>query len=79
MKKLTIFAAIAFVFALSSCNKAKDCKCTTFQQWDIEDMTPMTTESTLHIDKGECSDNNITSSMEAMGQHYTQTIECVEI
>lgn len=79
MKKLAILAAVAFVFSLSSCDKSKDCKCTTTQEWDIEDMEPATTVQTIHIDEGECSDGNTTATMNAGGQTYTQKTDCVEI
>ena len=78
MKKLTILFAVAFIFALSSCNKGKDCKCTTVQKWDIEGMDGVT-EQMIHIDKGECSDGNTTANMNMGGQQYTQTTTCVEI
>ena len=81
MKKITILTAVAFVFMLASCDKGKDCKCTSTQQWDIEEMEePMVTEVTGHIESGECSDGDGTATMgDGMGHTYTQVTKCVEI
>ena len=81
MKKITFLAAIAVVFMLASCDKSKDCKCTSVQKWDVEEMEPMTSETTLHIKEGECSDNNVNQTMTDPyeGYTYTASINCVEI
>lgn len=79
MKKITILAALALVFICASCNKSKNCRCTTTQAWDLDDMEPMVTVVEGTIDKGECSDQNATQHMTAGGQTYTATVDCVEI
>lgn len=80
MKKLAILAAVAFVFSLASCDKGKDCKCTSTQKWDIEEMEPMVSEITAHIESGDCSDSDNTATMnDGMGHTYTQVTTCVEI
>lgn len=79
MKKATILAALAFVFVLVGCTKTKECKCTTTQSWDIEEMEPMVSTSTMTINEGKCSDLNANQTMNAGGQTYTMVNECVEI
>ena len=79
MKKVLILAALALIFVCASCNKTKNCKCTTTAQWDVEDMEPMVQVTTGTIDKGECSDMSAVQTMDAGGQTYTSTTECVEI
>lgn len=78
MKKRIILASIALVFLAVGCNKAKDCKCTITQEWqNIGE--PMVTTTNQHIDKGDCSDLNVTQTMNGGGDTYVQTIDCVEI
>lgn len=84
MKKVTILVALALVFVLAGCTKGengkkKQCKCTSTQSWDIEEMEPMVSTSTLTINEGECSDLNAIQTMNAGGQTYTMVMECVEI
>ena len=68
MKKIillvTVFAAITF----ASCSKEKNCKCTQ----SMEGIDDVVTE--LKIQKGDCSDMNITQTVGA----HTQTLKCVE-
>ena len=69
MKKLTLVLSVFAVIALSSCSKEKDCECTTT-------VTGSTTKtvSQVHIEEGECSDNNITQTVGTI----EQKMECVE-
>lgn len=77
MKKLAILAVVALVFACASCNKTKNCKCTSTGGWT--NMEPVSQEVTTTIDKGECTDYNAHQHMEAGGEIYDVTTTCVEI
>ena len=68
---------MAVVFLAVGCNKSKDCKCLTIQQFQGQE--PLVSDTYLHIDKGDCSDNDITQTASMMGESYTQTIRCDEI
>ena len=78
MKKTLLLAVVALVFVCVGCNKTTNCKCTTTQEWQGI-MEPSVTETTGTIEKGECSDMNATQTMNAGGDTYVATTECVEI
>lgn len=79
MKKTLLFVAIALAFGLTSCDKTKNCSCTTTQAWDVDDMEPMVSTYSGTIEKGECSDMNATQRSNMGGQTYTAKTECVEV
>ena len=81
MKKILLFVsiALAFGFSLTSCDKSKNCSCTTSQAWDVDDMGPMVSTYSGTIEKGECSDMNATQRTDMGGQVYTVKTECVEV
>lgn len=79
MKKLFFLSIACMAMMAVSCDKSKDCKCTTTQQWEGSMEEPAVTTTTQHIDKGECSDMNATQTMNAGGDTYTATIDCVEM
>ena len=77
MKKVLLLMAVATMIGFCSCNKSKDCKCTTTQT--IPGMDPVVTETTLTIEKGNCSDSNATQTSSIGGQSITQVIECTAL
>jgi len=77
MKKVLLLMAVAAMIGLCSCNKSKDCKCTTTQT--LPGLDPVVTETTMTIEKGKCSDGNATQTTNVGGQTMTQVIECSEI
>lgn len=78
MKKRIILACVAIAFLAVGCNKKKNCQCTISQVWrNIGE--PMITTVQTEIDKGDCSDLNMTQTMQAGGDTYEQITECVEI
>ncbi len=68
-KVLFVLGAAAIMFA-TSCNKEKDCKCTT----SSSDPLIQDIETTTTIEDGECSDGNSTATTAGI----TVTVECVE-
>ena len=78
MQKRIILASIALVFLAVGCNKTKECKCETTQEWqNIGE--PMTTQTQVTIDKGDCTDMNATQTMNAGGDTYVMHTECTEM
>lgn len=70
MKKLALFAAVAFALSATSCNKEKDCECvSSYSDGSLPDVT-----QDITIEDGDCDDMN--SSVETFG--VTLTTTCTE-
>lgn len=76
MKKVMIIIVLATMFAVAGCSKSKTCNCTTTQ--NIPYVGPSTTNTTVNINEGNCSDLNTTSTTTVEGVTVTTVMECTE-
>jgi len=74
MKKIMIAAVAVMALCAVSCNKSKDCTCTTTQT--MPDMDPMVTTTVVTSDNGKCDKLNATSTTTTPNGNITQTVEC---
>jgi len=77
MKKLFLVSVVTMcALAFASCDKTKECVCTTTQ--NMPEMGPMTATSEVTINDGNCEDMNVTQNVDAYGETITQTVDCIE-
>lgn len=69
-----IVAVAAMALCAVSCNKTKDCTCTTTQS--MPGMDPIVTTTTMPVEGGKCDDLNATSTTNTPDGKIVQTIEC---
>ena len=80
MKKIFFLAVIASVFALTGCNKTKECKCESVQKFDDPTLETIVGYSSLKLYEGYCEDRNTSARLvDDVYGPYTVTIDCVEL